>query len=76
RFLQRFSKGTLPYQYQDGVMDSLAVTKMFEANDPLTVFCADKLLWGGLAGSAPLESALRDALARVDAWLAKRGCSV
>ncbi|MFX1717763.1 D-arabinitol 4-dehydrogenase [Paraburkholderia sp. A1RO-5L] len=76
RFLQRWSKGTLPYAYQDGVMDGQAVTKMFEASDPLAMFCADKLLWGSLAGSAPLESALHDALARVDAWLAKRGCSV
>ena len=76
RFLQRWSQGTLPYPYQDGVMDGKAVKAMFASSDPLAVFCADKLLWGSLAGSAPLANALRDALARVDAWLAKRGCSV
>jgi D-arabinitol 4-dehydrogenase len=76
RFLQRWNQGSLPWQYQDGVMDEGAVRRMFEAPDPLAVFSADKLLWGGLAGNAALASALRDALARVDAWLAKRGCSV
>ncbi|RQH09964.1 D-arabinitol 4-dehydrogenase [Paraburkholderia dinghuensis] len=72
RFLERWHKGTLPYTYQDGVMDEAAVHRMFEADDPLAVFCADKLLWGGLAGNATLGGAMRDALARVDAWLAAR----
>ncbi|WP_233864303.1 D-arabinitol 4-dehydrogenase [Paraburkholderia adhaesiva] len=72
RFLELWHKGTLPYTYQDGVMDEAAVHRMFEAEDPLAVFSADKLLWGGLAGNASLGSALRDALARVDAWLAAR----
>lgn len=73
RFLERWHKGTLPYAYQDGVMDEAAVHRMFEAADPLAVFCADKLLWGSLAGNASLAGAVRDALARVDAWLAARG---
>ncbi|MEK6294383.1 MAG: mannitol dehydrogenase family protein, partial [Paraburkholderia tropica] len=73
RFLQRWNKGVLPYQYQDGVMDGVAVAKLFEAANPLAAFAADKLLWGSLAGGAPLEGALREALARVDAWLARRG---
>ncbi len=76
RFLQRWHAGTLPYQYQDGVMDGLAVAKIFESSDPLAVFAADKLLWGSLAGSAPLIAVLRDALVRVDDWLTKRGCSI
>jgi len=73
RFLERWHKGTLPYAYQDGVMDETAAHRMFESADPLAVFCADKLLWGRLAGNTALAGALRDALARVDAWLAARG---
>ncbi|WP_028225866.1 D-arabinitol 4-dehydrogenase [Paraburkholderia ferrariae] len=76
RFLARWQQGTLPYRYQDGVMDEAATHRMLEAQDPLAVFCADKLLWGGLAGNPALALALREALARVDGWLAARGCPV
>ncbi|MFC5431542.1 D-arabinitol 4-dehydrogenase [Paraburkholderia denitrificans] len=75
RFLERWHKGALPYRYQDGVMDEAAAHRMFEADDPLAVFCADKLLWGRLAGNAALEGALRAALVRIDGWLAARGQS-
>jgi D-arabinitol 4-dehydrogenase len=54
-------------------MDETAVRKMFAATDPLAVFCADRLLWGRVAGSDELAHALVDALERVDAWLASRG---
>jgi D-arabinitol 4-dehydrogenase len=76
RFLQRWHEGTLPYRYQDGVMDEAAVHRLFEAGDPLAVFCADKLLWGALAGTPALGGAVRDALGRVDSWLASRGFAV
>ncbi len=73
RFLQRWHEGKLPYRYQDGVMDEAATHRMFEAGDPLAAFCADKLLWGKLAGAPALVGAVRDALGRVDGWLAARG---
>ena len=73
RFLERWNAGALPYRYQDGVMDEAAVRAMFAAPDPLAVFCADKLLWGRLAGGDALAHALRDALSRIDAWLTSRG---
>jgi D-arabinitol 4-dehydrogenase len=73
RFLQRWHEGKLPYRYQDGVMDEAAVHRMFESGDSIAVFCADKLPWGGLAGTPALGGAVRDALDRVDSWLAARG---
>ncbi|QGZ62226.1 D-arabinitol 4-dehydrogenase [Paraburkholderia acidisoli] len=76
RFLERWHTGTLPYRYQDGVMDEAAVHRLFESADPVAVFLADKLLWGGLADNPTLGAAVRDALARVDAWLASRGFGV
>jgi D-arabinitol 4-dehydrogenase len=76
RFLARWQQGTLPYRYQDGVMDEAATQRMLEAQDPLAVFCADKLLWGGLADNPALALALREALARVDGWLDARGWPV
>jgi D-arabinitol 4-dehydrogenase len=76
RFLERWHKGTLPYRYQDGVMDEAAVHRMFESGSPVSVFLGDKLLWGGLAGNPTLGGAVQSALTRVDQWLASRGCSV
>ncbi|MFM0625868.1 D-arabinitol 4-dehydrogenase [Paraburkholderia xenovorans] len=73
RFLERWNTGELPYAYQDGVMDERAARAFFEAPDPLKAFAADRLLWGSMAQTPELESALEGALARVDVWLAKRG---
>ncbi|WP_034300689.1 D-arabinitol 4-dehydrogenase [Herbaspirillum sp. RV1423] len=69
-FLQRWKQGALPYEYQDGIFDPVAVRGMLEAADPLRAYCADPLLWGELAGSAQLESLLREGVAGVNAWLA------
>jgi len=73
RFLDRWQAGKLPYEYQDGVMDQRVARGFFTAPDPLAAFCADRLLWGSMAQTPGLENALRGALSRVDAWLAKRG---
>jgi len=72
RFLDRWQQGTLPYTYQDGVMDEAIARGWFMALDPLAAFCASRLLWGGMADSPVLLAALRNALERVDGWLAAR----
>lgn len=69
-FLQRWQAGQLPYEYQDGVFDADAVRAMLASSDPLQAFCADTLLWGELAATPVLQQLLRDAVARVEAWLA------
>jgi len=72
RFLDRWQQGKLPYTYQDGVMDEGVARGFFSAANPVQAFCADKLLWGSMAGTASLEKVVRSAVGRVDAWLAKR----
>ncbi|CAN7488087.1 mannitol dehydrogenase family protein [Trinickia sp. LjRoot230] len=72
RFIERWARGTLPYAYQDGLMDEAAVHAWFATPDPLAAFCASRLLWGGMAEQPGLLSALRAACSRVDAWLASR----
>lgn len=72
RFLDRWQQGTLPYAYQDGVMDEAAARGFFTAPDPLAAFCASRLLWGGMADNPALLAALRSALERVDGWIASR----
>ena len=72
RFLERWHRGSLPYAYQDGLMDEAVARAFFAAPDPLAAFCASTQLWGSLATRADLEAAIRRALARIDAWLATR----
>ncbi len=68
-FLQSWAAGRVPYQYQDQAMDEAATRAMLAAPAPLAAFCADKLLWGPLAGDARLEQAITAAHARALAWL-------
>ncbi|CAH2794798.1 MAG: D-arabinitol 4-dehydrogenase (EC [uncultured Paraburkholderia sp.] len=75
RFLERWHEGKLPYTYQDGVMDEQVAHGFFTAAEPLKTFAADCLLWGSMAGTPELESALGGTLARVDVWLQKRGAA-
>jgi len=72
RFLDGWQQGKLPYTYQDGVMDEGVARGFFRSADPVQAFCADRLLWGSMAGTASLENVVRSALGRVDAWLARR----
>ena len=72
RFLERWHEGKLPYTYQDGVMDPAVAHAFFTAPDPVKAFTADKLLWGSMAQTEGLERVMRNAISKVDAWLANR----
>lgn len=72
RFLERWYQGTLPYAYQDGLLDEAAVREWFDGSDPLSRFCASRALWGSLAQDPRLVRVIEAALERVDAWLASR----
>lgn len=71
-FLKRWHAGTLPYTYQDGTMDAEMAHGFFQAADPLAAFCADRGLWGGLAGQAALYEAIGAGVRRIEGWLAQR----
>ena len=75
RFLQRWSAGELPYEYQDGVFDPAATRTMLAAADPVAAFCADRGLWGKLAGDTRLVEVIRAASEKIDQWLASRVAS-
>ncbi len=64
-FLQRWNAGGLAYAYQDQGMDEAAARAICTAADPVAAFCADKALWGNLAGDARLVDAVRSAGDRV-----------
>ena len=64
-FMEQWHKGTLPYQYQDGILDAQAVHEMFEAQDPVAVYARDKALFGGSANNADFLALMREKVAAV-----------
>ncbi|WP_293765779.1 D-arabinitol 4-dehydrogenase [uncultured Aquitalea sp.] len=68
RFLQRWQAQSLPYDYQDGIMDASACRRMLAADDVAGAYAADPMLWGELAGTDTLRALLDAALTRVDDW--------
>lgn len=64
-FMEQWHKGTLPYQYQDGILDEQAVHEMYEAQDPVAVFARDKALFGDLADNADFLALMREKVAAV-----------
>jgi D-arabinitol 4-dehydrogenase len=68
-FLKRWADGSLPYTYQDGVMQPDAVRAVFKAEDPLAVWAADEALFAELANSAEFLSLLRRTVAELEQWL-------
>jgi len=69
-YLQRWHAGGIPYVYQDQAMDPAVAHAICEAADPVAAFCADRSLWGPLAGETRLVDAVRAAAARVARFVA------
>ena len=70
-FLQRWARGELPYEYQDGAMRPDAVRALFTQDDPLAAFAADEALFGELSRSADFLSLLRHTVDGLVQWLAQ-----
>ena len=69
--LERWHAGSLPYVYQDQVMNPTVAHAICAADDPATALVADRSLWGDLAGDARLLAAVQRARSRVNVWVAK-----
>ncbi|BDI03229.1 D-arabinitol 4-dehydrogenase [Sphaerotilus microaerophilus] len=74
-YLQRWHAGQIAYTYQDQAMDPAVAHAICDAADPVAAFCADRPLWGDLAGDARLVDALRRASARVAQFVATHRAS-
>ena len=64
-YLQCWHAGQIAYVYQDQAMDPAVAHAICEAADHVAAFCADKTLWGDLAGDARLVASVRRAGERV-----------
>ncbi|EMM0380951.1 mannitol dehydrogenase family protein [Pluralibacter gergoviae] len=70
-FLQRWAKGELPYEYQDGAMRPEAVRALFASDDPLAAFAADEALFAELSRSEAFLNLLRRTVAGLPQRLAQ-----
>lgn len=68
-FLRRWAEGTLPYTYQDGVMQPQAVRAVFSAEDPLAAWAADEALFAELSRSPEFLALLRRTVAELEQWV-------
>jgi len=68
-FLRRWAEGSLPYTYQDGVMQPQAVRAVFAAEDPLAAWAADEALFAELSRSAEFLTLLRRTVAELEQWV-------
>ena len=64
-FMEQWHKGTLPYQYQDGILDAQAVHEMFEAQDPVALYARNTALFGTLADNVDFLALMREKIAAV-----------
>ena len=68
-YLQRWHRGQISYTYQDQAMDPAVAHAVCDAADPVAAYCADPVLWGELANSPELVSAIRAAYERVSQFV-------
>lgn len=74
-YLQRWHAGQIPYAYQDQAMDPAVAHAICDAADPVAAYAADATLWGEMASDPRLVATLRQAYARVQAFVAERAKS-
>ena len=66
-YLQRWSEGRIPYTYQDGIMDTERVRKMFREVDPLAAYAHDSSLFAELATNEAFVRLLSEVVAELTA---------
>ncbi|EPG7576347.1 D-arabinitol 4-dehydrogenase [Providencia rettgeri] len=68
-FLQRWARGELAYEYQDGVLDVPLYQKMMNSSDALSQFVSSDMLFGPLAHSSGFHKLMSNTVEKVESWL-------
>lgn len=68
-FLRRLAQNTLPYPYQDSVLQPQVIRAMFASTHPLREFVHDASLFGELATHDDFYELMASAVARLERWL-------
>ena len=64
RFLRRWQRGELPFEYVDDASERLMA--LLRAADPVLAYCAEPALWGAAAASMSFRISVRQALGEVE----------
>lgn len=65
-FMRRWHQGSLPYDYQDGILNEETVHAWYTSEDPIAAFASDKALFSTLAGNAAFTQLLRETIRELD----------
>jgi len=68
-FLQRWARGELPYDYQDGVLQPDVIQQWFARTDPLAAYMSQSSLFGELAASDDFHARLTTTVVGLETWL-------
>lgn len=61
-FMRRWHEGSLPYKYEDGILNADEIHAWYQSEDPVRTFASDKALFSTLAGKAEFIQLLRESI--------------
>lgn len=61
-FMRRWHEGSLPYKYEDGILNADEIHAWYQSEDPVRTFASDKALFSTLAGNAEFIQLLRESI--------------
>lgn len=65
-FMRRWHEGSLPYTYEDGILQPETIHAWFTSEDPVKAFASSKPLFSSLAGKAEFIQLLRETITELD----------
>jgi len=65
-FMRRWHQGSLPYRYEDGILDADRINGWYQSEDPVKTFASDRALFSTLAGKADFIELMRESIENVE----------
>lgn len=70
-FLEKWHLNQLPYEYQDGLLNTSEMHSLFDSNNPLLEFCKDRALFGELVNKQDFYELMLESIAYLKEWVIK-----
>lgn len=65
-FMRRWHEGSLPYDYEDGILNLQQVHGWYQSEDPIKAFASDKALFSTLAGTDTFIQLMRETVVIIE----------